>query len=172
MTSEDLYPVLSFVVPGEPVPKGRPRFYARGGRVHVMTPEATVAYEKRVAAAARQAANDIGGWRVGQRVPLSLDVISVHKRPGRLFRIADEGFRAPKTTKPDADNVLKAVMDGLQRAQLFNDDSQIASVACRKVYARIIDRRERSAEASFVHVTLQVMPALDDFGAENLLQHG
>lgn len=172
MTSDDVYPVLSFVVPGEPVPKGRPRFFVRGGQVRVITPQKTVDYEKRVAAAARAAVNELGGWAVGQRVPLALEVTSIHERPQRLFRIADEGYRAPKTTKPDADNVLKAVMDGLQRAQLFQDDSQVASVSCRKFLARILDRREKTTEAPFVHVTLRVLPALDEFGAENLLQHG
>ena len=169
MTEANAYPVLSFVVPGEAVPKGRPRFFIRGGQVRVITPEKTVAYEKRVAAAARAAVNQLGGWAVGQRVPLALEVVSIHERPQRLFRLADEGYRAPKTTKPDADNVAKAVMDGLQRARLFQDDSQVAQVGCLKLFAKILDRRERTTEAPFVHVTLRVLPALDEFSAGFLL---
>lgn len=169
MTEDDPYPVLSFVVAGEPVPKGRPRFFVRGGRVNVITPEKTIAYEKRVAAAAREAANAMGGWRVGQRVPLSMELVSVHERPQRLFRVADEGSRALKTTKPDVDNVAKAVLDGLQRAHLFEDDAQVASITTTKLFAKIIDRRERTTEAPFVHVTLRVLPALDEFSARYLL---
>jgi hypothetical protein len=76
MTEPDQFPVLSFIVPGEAVPKGRPRFFLRAGRVRVITPERTIAYEKRVAAAARAAAKALGGWTVGQRVPLAVDVVS------------------------------------------------------------------------------------------------
>ncbi len=170
MTDEPLYPELSFVVAGEAVPKGRPRFFRRKGQIRVITPEATLAYERKVARAARQAAQELGGWRVGQRVPLELEVLSLHPRPARRFRRADEGSRAPKATKPDADNLLKSVMDGLQRAKLFYDDSQVVSVSLRKVYGRILDRKEKTEEAPFAHVRLRVLPALDDLGGTLLLQ--
>lgn len=169
MTEPDQFPVLSFIVPGEAVPKGRPRFFLRAGRVRVITPEKTIAYEKRVAAAARAAAKALGGWTVGQRVPLAVDVVSVHERPQRLFRVADEGRRAPKTTKPDVDNVAKSVLDGLQRAQLFQDDAQVSSVTCTKFWAKILDRRERRAEAPFVYVRVSVVPALGEISAAHLL---
>ena len=50
------YPTLDLIVPGPCEPKGRPRVRRRGAHVRLYTPQATEAYEERVAAHARRAA--------------------------------------------------------------------------------------------------------------------
>ncbi len=155
------YPTLDLIVPGPCEPKGRPRVRRRGAHVRLYTPQATEAYEERIAAHARRAAAELGGWVVGRRVPLRLEVEVVCQRPKGLFRrIDDNGERAPKTTRPDLDNYVKSILDGLQRAQLFADDAQVVELAARKVYGRILDRKERAQEGPFARVRLSVIGML------------
>ena len=159
-------PELTFAIPGEPVAKGRPRFVRRGPGVRAVTPKKTRDYEQLVESCARRAAVEAGGWRVGARVPLELEVLFVFKRPKNRFRIADEGAglgatrRAYKVTKGDLDNHIKAVLDGLQAADLFADDAQVVSIKSEKTIGTILNRREKAAEAPFALVTLRVLPAL------------
>ena len=153
------YPTLSFCIPGEPIAKGRPRVARRGKGFRVYTDEKTREFEQAVAAAARRAADDQGGWTVGARVPLRLDVEVVCRRPVDRFRVADDdGQRTAKTTRPDLGNYLKSLIDGLQLAKLFADDAQIVEIRARKAWGRILDRRERAAEGAFCWVSLSVIP--------------
>lgn len=155
------YPTLSFCIPGEPIAKGRPRVARRGKGFRVYTDEKTREFEQAVAAAAKRAADDQGGWTVGARVPLRLDVEVVCRRPVDRFRVADDdGQRTPKTTRPDLDNYLKSLIDGLQGAGLFADDAQIVEIRARKAWGQILDRRERAAEGAFCWVSLSVVPVL------------
>ncbi len=154
------YPTLTFAIPGEPVAKGRPRFVRRGPGMRAVTPKKTREYEQLVEAHARRAADQADGWRVGARVPLELEVLFVFNRPKNRFRIADEGGRAYKVTKGDLDNHIKAVLDGLQAADLFADDAQVVSIKAKKAVGVILDRREKAAEAPFALVTLRVLPVI------------
>jgi len=155
-----VYPVLTFAIPGEPVAKGRPRFVRRGPGMRAVTPKKTREYEQLVEAYARRAAVEADGWRVGARVPLELEVLFVFRRPKNQFRICDEGGRSHKVTKGDLDNHIKAVLDGLQSADLFADDAQVVSIKAEKAIGTILNRREKAAEAPFALVTLRVLPAL------------
>lgn len=155
-----MYPTLTFAVSGDPVAKGRPRFVRRGPGMRAVTPKKTRQYEQLVEACARRAAVEADGWRVGARVPLELEVLFVFRRPQNRFRICDEGGRAYKVTKGDLDNHIKAVLDGLQSADLFADDAQVVSIKAEKAIGTILDRREKAAEAPFALITLRVLPAL------------
>lgn len=90
-------PTVSFIVPGEPVPKERARFATtgRGGKAlavpRVYTPKTTEDYEKRVRLVA-QAARPTG-W------PMRCD-----------YRVSIQIFR---TERGDWDNYVKAIMDAL-----------------------------------------------------------
>jgi Holliday junction resolvase RusA-like endonuclease len=113
------YPTLDLVIPGPCEPKGRPRVARRGAHVRLYTPKATEDYEERVAAYARLAAAELGGWVVGRRVPLRLEVEVVCRRPGRLWRrVDDNGERAPVCTRPDLDNYVKSILDPFVRVRL------------------------------------------------------
>jgi Holliday junction resolvase RusA-like endonuclease len=128
--------------------------------MRAVTPKKTREYEQLVEAYARRAAVEADGWRVGARVPLELEVLFVFRRPKNQFRICDEGGRSHKVTKGDLDNHIKAVLDGLQSADLFADDAQVVSIKAEKAIGTILNRREKAAEAPFALVTLRVLPAL------------
>ena len=118
---------LTFTIPGKPVAKGRPRFARRGKFVSTYTPEATVRFEDSVALYAREA-----GARPVEDAPVVLDVVAVWAWPSsvskiRRARLLEEAYReagsglVPKTTKPDADNVAKAVGDALEGVAYVRD---------------------------------------------------
>ena len=124
---------VEFVVYGRPKGKGRPRFTMDG---HAYTPQATKAYEKEI----RQAFQEAGGMSFGS-VPVSVDITAFYPIP-KSARKADKeameaGLRVPMV-KPDIDNVLKAVLDGIQGDDgAFHDDVQVVSVKATKKYDRI-----------------------------------
>jgi crossover junction endodeoxyribonuclease RusA len=101
-----LEPLLKFTIPGPPVGKGRPRFWGK----KPTTPPKTRKYEELVGWCGRYAANkdhvgNLIGWYY-------LDV--------RLYFKNDR--------RPDTDNVVKAVMDGLEGVLWANDRNVLPRV--------------------------------------------
>lgn len=132
--------ICEFTVPGQPVSKGRPRFGTIQGRARVFTDRKTENYEGLVCMAARPHAP-----AVPSDAPLSVDILAVFKRPKRLLeryaktgelKHADEGAML-HPGKPDLDNIVKAVLDGMNRAGIWLDDSQVACICASKFYAAI-----------------------------------
>lgn len=124
--------VLAFVVPGDPVGKGRPRFARVGKAVKAYTPAATKSYETAVALLARTGL----GRRGPLQGPLAVRIDAWCPIPSswsrrKHARALDEQLMP--TTKPDIDNVAKAVLDALN-GTAFADDSQIVDLTCTKRY--------------------------------------
>lgn len=114
--------MVSLYIPGQPVPKGRPRITTRNGKPRGITPEKTRAYEATIAAVAMAA----GDWvMVG---PLRVEIVAVFARPQR---IKAEG-RTPHDKRPDLDNIVKSGIDGLSR---HFDDGQVVELRAEKFYA-------------------------------------
>lgn len=119
------------VVPGTPVPKGRPRF-ARSG--HAYTPEAT----RRAEAAIRALyAQQCGVPDRPDERPVAVAVTAYmpipKSMPKRLRTLAEEE-RLEHRVRPDADNLLKLVTDALN-GLAWRDDGQIYSAQVRKTYS-------------------------------------
>jgi crossover junction endodeoxyribonuclease RusA len=104
---------LQMTVPGRPVPKARPRMGANG---HVYTPAETKAAEGAIGWAARSI---LRGRRPASG-PLLVTAV---------FYVADRRRR-------DVDNLLKTVMDGLNRIA-WDDDSQVVQVSALIVLDRL-----------------------------------
>lgn len=125
--------VCTFTVPGAPVAKGRARFAKQGGFVRAYTPAKTAAYEGLVALAAAEAMAGAdpmqGPMRLGVTILLPIPA-SWSKRKQAM---AVEGLVAA-TKKPDADNVLKAIKDGMNGV-VYVDDSQAVEINVVKRYA-------------------------------------
>ena len=119
-----------FVVPGQPVGKGRPRA-VRGanGRPRMVTPAKTREHERCVRLVAADAFGDMV-----MSGPISVDIVAVFRRPKRLLTKSAPAF-SWCTTKPDADNVRKACLDGLQSSGCIDDDSNVVDGRTAKVYA-------------------------------------
>ena len=121
--------IITFEVPGQPRGKGRPRATVRGGHARMYTPAETEAYESLVRMCAAQA---LSGRPIFEG-PVEVMVQIVLARPKRLCRKADPIGRILCASKPDADNVVKAILDGCK--VLWRDDAQVAHMDVWKYYA-------------------------------------
>lgn len=127
--------VITFTVPGEPQGKGRPRAFRAGRGVRMYTPAKTEAYEQAVATAGRQAM----AGREPMVGPLAVDLMAVVSVPASWSKkrraAALEGLELP-AKKPDADNVAKAIADGLNGIT-YGDDAQVVELRVRKRYGEV-----------------------------------
>ena len=111
---------------GDPVPKQRPRF-ANG---HTYTPAKTKDYEALVAEAWKYHSGETYHGAVEITVRAYLKIPKSASKAAR--KMMEEGERRP-TKRPDLDNLLKAVQDGLNGAA-YDDDSQIVRAVSEKWY--------------------------------------
>lgn len=124
---------IRFMVPGEPQGKGRPRIGKIGQHDRMFTPAKTVAYEGLVAHAAQQVMCGIAPLEGACRIELDvLCTVPASWSAKKSAQALAGGIRPTK--KPDADNVLKAVCDGLNGVA-WKDDVQAVEVVLRKAYA-------------------------------------
>ena len=126
---------IKFTVPGVPVGKGRPRFTRTG---HTYTPEKTAAYEEKVRLCWKTQSGQcfVGG------IPLKASIISyfpIPKSTSKKKAAAMEGTF--HTSRPDADNVAKAILDALN-CHVYPDDSAVQIDRCWKVYTNGAPRVE------------------------------
>jgi Holliday junction resolvase RusA-like endonuclease len=126
---------IMFTIYGEPIPKGRPRFSTRGKFPVAYTPEKTKNYESDVgmmAKAAMGASEPLEG-ALEAFIYVTFPVpASYSKKRTEACLIGQEKH----TKKPDLDNVVKAVLDGMSNI-VFLSDSQITSIHATKVYGEV-----------------------------------
>lgn len=120
--------MIRFTVPGKPIGKGRARATLRGGKARLYTPGKTVAYEGLIALAGQAAMADA----VPFAGAVTVNVIAVFEIPASWPKRRKEAAYW-HTSKPDADNIAKALGDGLNGV-CWLDDSQVASMRILKVY--------------------------------------
>lgn len=124
--------MISFVVPGQPQAKGRPRLSTRGGFARAYTPAKTVAYEGLIALSGQEAM----AGRAPMDGPVSVAITATFQIPkswSKRQRAAAETGHLAHTGKPDLDNIAKAVGDGLNGI-VWADDSQVARLTMDKRY--------------------------------------
>jgi Holliday junction resolvase RusA-like endonuclease len=127
--------VIRFTVPGNPVAKGRARISVRGGQARAYTPAKTVAYEGLIAHEGQHAMDG--------RVPLegavalsAVATFAIPKSWSKKARAAAIEGCVWHTSRPDGDNIIKAIGDGLNGIA-WRDDSQVASTTIIKRYGLI-----------------------------------
>lgn len=121
---------IRITVPGDPVAKGRPRF-TRTGRSY--TPGKTKQFENLVRLAYSLQQPD----RAPAEGPVDLTVRAYFTIPqswSKKKQAAAADGLVPKISKPDLDNCLKAVSDGLNKVA-WRDDSQINEIHAYKNYS-------------------------------------
>lgn len=122
---------IEFTIPGPPKGKDRPQLNRQTGTVY--TPQPTRVYERQVQAA-YSATTD---YLADKEQPIAIDVIAFFEIPASDSRKKRErkalGFLQP-LKKPDADNILKIVMDGLN-GLAYVDDKQVVDARCRKRFS-------------------------------------
>src|SRR5690348_6855473 len=102
--------LVSIIVPGAPVPKGRPRATSFGGHARMFTPAKTRRYEDLIrleAGRVMEGRDQLqGATRIGIRAFMQTpQAIAKHKTKGPL---AESGELRP-LTKPDVDNFAKVI---------------------------------------------------------------
>lgn len=119
---------VEFYIPGVPVAKGRPRFVRATGRTY--TPPRTVEAERGIAQIAAEAMRG----RPLFDMPVELRVIASYLPPKSRTR-ADRAapWSAFRGSRPDADNLIKAISDACIGV-VFTDDALVAAVHFAKVY--------------------------------------
>lgn len=121
-----------FSVYGDPVAKGRPKFAKRGNFVTAYTPKKTHDYEAEVALMAKAA--------MGSQEPIEGPVaVYIHvtfavppSYSNKRREACLNGFER-HLKKPDLDNCIKSITDGMNGI-VYKDDSQITSLHATKVY--------------------------------------
>lgn len=117
---------MNIIIPGEPIPKGRPRMTRTG---HTYTPARTRRYEKAIADAWREQSGEhlTGAIRAAIRayfkIPSSQKKAVQEKMGAGLIR---------PTKRPDLDNIIK-ILDALN-GLAYDDDSQIVEIRAEKFY--------------------------------------
>lgn len=122
----------TIIVYGKPVGKGRPKFSSRGGFVRAYTPKTTADYEAKVA----KAYTDKYGASEPCEKPIVVSIQAVFPIPSSFRKAEKEKARKgliKPTKKPDIDNIIKIILDGLNGVA-FKDDSQVIVVHATKEY--------------------------------------
>jgi len=126
---------ISFTVPGEPRGKGRPRATRMGNNIRLYTDAKTASYENLVALACQQAMQAASQPPLTGALALSVFAyVGIPKSTSKAKRQEMAAGLIRPTKKPDLDNIIKAVLDGLNGVA-FADDVQIVSIIAEKMYA-------------------------------------
>lgn len=125
---------MKFTVYGEPRAKGRPRFSTYGGFVRTYTDKATLNYENLVKMSYIESC---GGEPITYHDDLEMEIniyVSIPKSAPKYKQkmMIDGDIRPLK--KPDIDNCIKSILDGLNKVA-FDDDKQIVRIVASKWYS-------------------------------------
>lgn len=124
---------VEFTIPGEPKGKGRPRFARTGKYVRTYTPQDTVNYENLVKLEYQNTGTDVF---FEKDEPVKMVVVAYYSIPKSASKKKRqqmlEGEIRP-IKKPDSDNILKAICDGLNGVA-YVDDTQIVETTIYRFY--------------------------------------
>ncbi|MFC7799083.1 RusA family crossover junction endodeoxyribonuclease [Bacillus subtilis] len=125
--------MISFTVYGEPVAQGRPRATTVNGMTRLYDPKKSRDFKQYV----KLVASDYRPSKLLEG-PLELSV-RVYKSTLKSFSKkkvaeAEQGLLRP-SKKPDVDNYIKGIKDGLNKV-IWHDDSQIVDLHVSKYYSQ------------------------------------
>lgn len=126
---------ISFFVPGRPQGKARPRF-ANG---HAYTPQNTVAYQGQIAAYYWQALSKAHETLTveAKSAYVEIDIQARFPIPAsdsKTLQLQKLSGRVRPKSKPDLDNIAKAVLDALNDFA-YRDDAQVVKLTVEKTFA-------------------------------------
>ena len=132
---------VKFSVFGKPRGKQRPRMCVRFGKQITYTPKQTSEYEKLIKASYMAVSRTF----FEKDVPLEVNILAFCGEAPQQIRTKDvcknksEIARNEKywaTKKPDSDNIIKIILDGLNKGA-FYDDAQVCKLYFEKRYAEV-----------------------------------
>jgi len=119
---------MKIFIPGEPIAQPRAKVSTKGGfaRAYTERDHPIHAYKQAIRLAYVNAGGEV------LEGPVSIKIVCWFERPkGHSKKRRQQ--REPKTTKPDLDNVGKAILDGLNEIA-YNDDGQVYRLTVEKWY--------------------------------------
>ena len=125
--------MLTYIVYGEPVGKGRPRFARRGKFTSTYTPQKTKTYEDeiRMMAKAAMGASEPLDTPMTVAIYIRVGIPASYSKQKRKDALA--GIIKPMK-KPDLDNIAKCFLDSMNEI-VYLDDKQVVNLHVTKVYA-------------------------------------
>lgn len=123
---------VKFTILGEPKGKGRPQFIPQTGRA--ITPKDTANYETLVR---MEYMAQCKGFKFPDDAMLDMRIIayySIAKSQTKKNKELMKRRLLRPIKKPDMDNVVKIIADGLNQVA-YRDDTQIVDCQCRKFYS-------------------------------------
>ena len=143
---------LMFEIPGEAVPKARPRVVTVRGKNMTFTPDKTKSFENLVKL---MYVNQCKDQKLDGPISATIHIFrSIPKSTSKKNRACWLMGRFPVTTKGDCDNYAKAVLDSLNGIA-YNDDAQVAELYVTKEYS---DKPR----------TMVILREIENIGIENL----
>jgi Holliday junction resolvase RusA-like endonuclease len=127
--------MVTYMVEGNPVGKGRPKFARRGSFVSTYTPTKTRDYEDLIKEFARQAMGsaEILETPVTVAIYITVPIPSSYSKKRREACLI--GSERP-IKKPDIDNVAKCFLDAMNEI-VYKDDTQVLTLHITKVYGTV-----------------------------------
>ena len=113
--------------------KGRPRFARQGTFVKTYTDSKTLTYEKSIQTYAKQAMGSTSPLIGAVAAYLHIGIPIPPSYSKTRQKACIEGLERP-TKKPDIDNIVKAVLDGMNGI-VYLDDKQVVDLHLTKVYS-------------------------------------
>ncbi|WP_353990066.1 RusA family crossover junction endodeoxyribonuclease [Pediococcus argentinicus] len=124
--------MIKIVIPGEPVPQGRPRFVSRGKFVQTYDPKKSKDYKKMVANIVKE---QYQSKPTKKAVHVELNVYRpIQKSITKKIRDLRLSGADRPIVKGDIDNYFKAVTDACT-GLIWADDAQIVSTKSNKWYS-------------------------------------
>lgn len=120
------------VIPGEPVGKARPRTVTVNGFVQTFTPKTTRDYEIKIKKAYRQQS----GKKYTKEFSLKVYIKAICRIPKSYSKVKTEQAKNNQIRpikKPDLDNIIKIILDGLNGVA-YEDDCQVDEIRASKFY--------------------------------------
>jgi Holliday junction resolvase RusA-like endonuclease len=127
--------LMTYMVEGNPVGKGRPKFARRGNFVSTYTPTKTRDYETVIKEAAKKAmgSNELLETPVTVAIYITVPVPQSYskKRTEACLKDIERPIK-----KPDIDNVAKCFLDAMNDV-VYKDDTQVLTLHVTKVYGTV-----------------------------------
>ena len=127
--------MLTYMVEGNPVGKGRPKFARRGNFVSTYTPTKTRDYENVITEVAKKAmgSNEILETPVTVAIYITVPIPASYskKRTEACLKDIERPIK-----KPDIDNIAKCFLDAMNDI-VYKDDTQVLTLHVTKVYGTV-----------------------------------
>lgn len=125
---------ITITFPMLPIPKGRPRARKCSNHIQMFTPQKTKRFEKAIAEYYEQSTK---GFQFDKDQPIIVNLVFGMPIPSSAPKSRQQAMAQGilrHTKRPDIDNLVKSVLDGLNGVA-WVDDSQIVRLSASKEYS-------------------------------------